>query len=67
MVTNYSTEDTTDYPSPSGGGGGAAIFECFLQRGGGGDFLTLALQENYIPPHTEKMIRPLCQIAPETI
>ena len=39
-------------------------------RGGGGNFLgvfcreeeiflTLALQENYIPPHIEKMIRPL--------
>ena len=40
-------------------GWGGAIFKCILL--GEENFLTLALQENYIPPHIEKMIRPLTE------
>ena len=49
--TAYTIEDTTEYPSSSGGRGGQ-FFKCILQ--GEENFLTLALQENYI----ENMIRP---------
>ena len=52
MVTEYLIEDTTEYPSSSGGGGGG-IFRCILQ--GEENFLTLALQGNYIsPPPTNR-------------
>ena len=39
-------------------GGGGQNRKCILQGGGEENFLTLPLQENYIPPHIEKMIRP---------
>ena len=37
--------------------GGVKILSAFCR--GEENFLTLPLQENYIPPHIEKMIRPL--------
>ena len=51
--TAYLIEDTTEYPSSSRGCGGQ-LFKCILQGG-----LTLALQENYIPPHIKKNAKSL--------
>ena len=52
----HPVEDMTEYLSSSGGGGGAQFLKCIPQ--GKKKFFTLALQENYTPPHIEKMTRP---------